>query len=184
RWIDTADIFCHDGPIVEGMRQSGLRTVLCVGNGLAQEPLALAAAGFDVTALDLSPYATELASTATPPRDLLSRFIGGQFADGGQVRFVAGDLRNPDVCPGPFDVVIERRTLQLFPDAERPAALEAVAARLGSRGLFVSHSHDGRWRPPAPRRHWTRAWFEERAWVEWRGGPLDGRACYLVCTTG
>ena len=30
---------------------------------------------------------------------------------------------DPLMCPGPFDMIIERKTLQLFPEDERAAAL-------------------------------------------------------------
>jgi len=51
------DLFCDDGPLVDAMRVNGFRSILCVGTGISREPQALAAAGFDVTALDLSPFA-------------------------------------------------------------------------------------------------------------------------------
>lgn len=47
-------LFVDDGELVDAMRANGLRTVLCVGNGISQEPRALAWAGFDVTSLDIS----------------------------------------------------------------------------------------------------------------------------------
>ena len=62
---------------------------------------------------------------------------------GGALRFASGDLSDPSVCPGPFDVVIERRTLQLFPVEERGMALERLAARLGTPGTLVTHRHIG-----------------------------------------
>jgi hypothetical protein len=43
-------MFCEDGELVDAMRANGMKTVLCVGNGISQEPRALAWAGFDVTA--------------------------------------------------------------------------------------------------------------------------------------
>ena len=55
------DMFRNDGKLVDVMRANNLKTVLCVGNGMSQEPRALALAGFDVTVLDLSPFATEMA---------------------------------------------------------------------------------------------------------------------------
>jgi len=35
-------LFCDDGKLVDTMRANGLNTVLCVGNGISQEPRALA----------------------------------------------------------------------------------------------------------------------------------------------
>ncbi len=181
-----ADMFCDDGALVDAMRAYGLQTILCVGNGISQEPRALASAGFDVTALDLSPMATDMAQQAAPPGEYLAGLIGGQSQGStGQLHFVVGDLCDEAVCRGPFDVVIERRTLQLYPENERPNALLAVASRLASPGIFFSQSHDGGWRPPAPRRHFSEKWFAEQGWQRWHGEtPLSGRVAWLFTTTG
>src|SRR5260370_15417710 len=51
------DMFISDDTLIEVMSEHRLRTVLCAGNGISQEPRLLAAAGFEVTALDRSPLA-------------------------------------------------------------------------------------------------------------------------------
>src|SRR5262245_33344425 len=85
-------MFCDDGPLIDAMRANGLKTVLCVGNGISQEPRALAWAGFKVTAVDLSPFATEVAQAATLPDDLLAYIVGGRTPNpNGHVEFVVGD---------------------------------------------------------------------------------------------
>jgi len=181
------DLFCHDGELVDLMRANGLRTVLCVGNGISQEPRALARAGFDVTALDLSPYATEVACGFTgAPDEFLAGLFGGRSAGpDGHVEFVTGDLRDPTCCPGPYDVVIDRKTLQLYAEDERPGAMKAVANRLASRGIFFSQCHDGFWKPPAEPRHATRSWFVDQGWELSRAEtPLTGRVAWLSTTTG
>lgn len=179
-------IFVDDGELVDAMRANGLRTVLCVGNGTSQEPRALAWAGFDVTALDLSPWASEVASEAAPGDEALARLVGGRSGGvSGRLEFVVGDLGDPACCPGPYDVVIERKTLQLWPDEARSAATEAVANRLGSRGIFFSHCHDGGWRPSEPRLHRIEPWFAAKGWEFWRpGAPLTGRVAWTFMTTG
>lgn len=179
-------MFCDDGGLVDAMRANGLRTVLCVGNGISQEPRALAWAGFDVTALDLSPFATEVARGAAPPDEFLSHLVGGRSAGlNGHVEFLVGDLCDAACCPGPYDVVIERSTLQLYPDEGQPTAMKAMAARLASRGIFFSQCHDGSWKPPAPRRHRTKSWFVAEGWELWHGEtPLTGRVAWLFTTTG
>ena len=153
-------MFVDDGQLIDVMRANALRTVLCVGNGISQEPRALAAAGFDVTALDFSPYATEVAERATPPDDYLAGLIGKRTTDaGGQLRFVTGDLRDTSICPGPYDVVIERKTLQLFPDTARADAIRAVAERVASPGIFFSQSHHNREPTFA-----VADWFRKQGW--------------------
>lgn len=182
-------IFCNDGALVDAMVATGLRTILCVGSGLSFEPRALAAAGFDVTVMDLSPLALQVVERAEPPAEFLSPLLGGRpFMPGGSVGFVTGDLRDSTLCAGPFDVVIERRTLQLFSKAERPQAMQAVANRLARRGIFYSHCHDGWWKPPAPQNHATEGWFLEQGWPVWRGWTgrttVEGRVAWLLTTTG
>ncbi len=180
------DMFCDDGELVDVMRTSRFQSVLCVGSGLSHEPRALAAAGFDVTALDLSPFATEAVKGATPPEDHLRSLLGARaLLPNGRLDFVTGDLIDGGVCPGPFDVVIERRTLQLYPQQDRPAALQAVAKRLAPRGIFFSHSHNGGWRPPAPRTHACEDWFAMHGWPRrQRDTPVTGRVAWLFVSTG
>lgn len=84
---------------------------------------------------------------------------------GGSLRVVTADLSDPRVCPGPFDVVIECRTLQLFPEDERLTALHRLVARLSDRGVFVSQEHKGNWRPGDNRSHYARAWLVSRGFV-------------------
>jgi hypothetical protein len=49
--------------LAAAMLKYGLRTVLCAGNGISNEPRILAAAGFQATALDISAVATAFAET-------------------------------------------------------------------------------------------------------------------------
>jgi SAM-dependent methyltransferase len=185
-------LFCDDGDLVDTMRANGLKSVLCVGNGISQEPRALAWAGFDVTALDLSPYATTVASEATPPADLLAELVGGRSGGlNGNLKFVAGNLCDAECCPGPYDVVIERLTLQLYSDEYKPRALQTVANRLASPGIFFSQSHDSCWKPPAPRVHANEWWFRAQGWPIWplwsiwsSEDPLTTRVAWLVTSTG
>ena len=183
---DFVHLFCDDGPLVDTMRANRLKTVLCVGNGISQEPRALAWAGFDVTALDLSPYATQVASELNPPAELLAQLISGRSrGPNGNLKFVVGNLCNLECCPGPFDVVIERNTLQLYSDEYQPRALQAVANRLASPGIFFSQSHCGWWKPPAPPVHANEWWFRAEGWPIWTSeGPLTTRVAWLLTTTG
>lgn len=80
----------------------------------------------------------------TPPAALLAQLVGGKSSSlNGNLKFVAGNLCDAECCPGPYDVVIERLTLQLYSDEYKPRALQAVANRLASPGIFFSQSHDG-----------------------------------------
>ena len=83
----------------------------------------------------------------------------------GSLSYVTGDLSDPAVCPGPFDVVIERRTVQLFPAGERDAAMDRLAARVGSKALLISHQHKGAWKPGEPRDHFAEKWLERSDFV-------------------
>ena len=183
---DFVHLFCDDGELVDTMRANGLNTVLCIGNGISQEPRALAWAGFDVTALDLSPYATEVASKVTPPDEFLAKLVGGRPGGlNGRLQFVTGNLCDAECCPGPYDVVIDRLTLQLFSDEYKPKTLQTVANRLAPRGIFFSQSHNGGWKPPEPCIHANEWWFRAEGWPIWRsGGQLTTRVAWLLTTTG
>ena len=62
-WGTLFNLACDNSLLVQVMRDHGLQTVLCAGNGISHEPHRLAAAGFDVTALDISRVAVNLAKT-------------------------------------------------------------------------------------------------------------------------
>jgi hypothetical protein len=180
------DMFCNDQNLIEAMNANGMKTVLCAGNGISQEPRALAQAGFRVMALDKSPKAVEIARNFEFPEQALAHFCDpGLRRTGGQVEFVIGDLLNSASYPGPFDVIIERRTVQLFENVE--TALNALISRLGQDGILLSHCHDGGWRPPAKPRHYTRSWLERNGWTIWNGGPgrkPPGRVAWIEMSTG
>jgi hypothetical protein len=76
---------------------------------------------------------------------------------GGTLRVNSGDLMSADICAGPYDAVIERRSVQLFAEEERPIALERLVSRLSEPGMLVSHKHDGQWKPGSDRRHYAGA---------------------------
>jgi methyltransferase family protein len=159
------DIFCDDQELVKFLDARKMKTVLCVGNGLSQEPRALAAAGFDVTAIDLSSEGCRLAQLWTFDKKQLAQYIlPEQQRPGGHARFVVGDIMDPTVCPGPYDAIVERCTLQLFPTEERSAALEALEHRLSPQGLLRSNAHNGGWRPGEPREHPLEPLLTERGW--------------------
>ena len=77
----------NDDLLAAVMYEYGLGTVLCAGNGVSQEPRALAAAGFDVTALDISPVAVNCAKGCNDDRGL--DFCSSEMRRrGGRVEFV------------------------------------------------------------------------------------------------
>ena len=179
----------NDDWLASVMYEYGLRTILCAGNGVSQEPKALAAAGFDVTALDISTVAVSSAKQCNDDRCL--DFCSPKIRrPGGHVEFAVGDLLDATVCPGPFDVVIERRTIQWFGEHERAAALSALSGRLGQSGIFLSHCLDD----PFPLElgwsqhefgwfHASEAWFRTNGWTIWdgiRSSALTGRVAWLV----
>ena len=179
------DMFCSDGRLIDGMRANRLKTILCAGSGISQEPKALALAGFDVTVLDISPRALQIAQACDVPDTFLLKLTEGRQAGRRRpVRYVAGDLLDASVCPGPFDVVLERRTLQAYPDEDRPAAMRALAARLATPGIFFSHSHQnlapGVWPANDPS-----DWFLAEQWPLWQGArPIETRVAWLFISSG
>jgi Methyltransferase domain len=185
------DVANRDDLLVTVMAEYGLRTVLCAGNGVSQEPRALAAAGFEVTTLDISPVAVRFAEAFHDYPQRLNRFVHPQqHRPGGHVEFVVGDLLDITMCPGPFDVVIERRTVERFPQDKRGAALLALSGRLSKIGIFLSLCFDDNFPPEQGlSQHETRlfhaseSWFREHGWTIWDGVPrsaLAGRVAWLI----
>jgi hypothetical protein len=94
--------------------------------------------------------------------DAFTRILdASQLRPGGSLECIAGDLTDPAICPGPYDVAIERKTLQLFPETERGTALAAVAARLNPNGILFTHVHDGRGGPGRPAKHFVEPFLEQ-----------------------
>ncbi len=195
------DVANDDRLLIAIMAEYGLGTVLCAGSGVSQEPRALAAVGFQVTALDVSSTALRVARAFELGSDGIRHFCGPGLHDadshsevpvraGGHVDFVVGNVLDTRVCPGPFDVIIERRMVQRLDEHERSAALEALAGRLSEVGIFLSHCDDNQYPPELGWSfhktglfHASESWFRERGWTIWDGAPsftLAGRVAWLI----
>ena len=87
------DMFCMHEVLVQVMSEHGLKSVLCAGNWISQEPRALAEAGLEVTALDLSRTAIELARTGgLGPGELGPLSDRALYRPGGGTEFIVGDI--------------------------------------------------------------------------------------------
>jgi len=181
------DVANSDELLINVMLDNGLARILCAGNGLSQEPRALARAGFDVTALDISPATSERAKAHQWDPNRFNYFCPpGAERPGGRLEFVVGNLLELTVCPGPYDVIIERRTVQTFPAQERPSVLKALADRLANPGIFLSLCNDGSYFTTKQVFHASEAWFKEQQWTIWNGVPsskLSNRVAWLVRST-
>lgn len=143
--------------LIPVLREFNLKKILCAGNGISLEPYALASAGFEVTSVDLSLKAIDFMKNFQFRDKHLERFFSKEECrDGGSVQFLHGDLRDEQLCPGPYDVIITRRTLQLLPEDKRWKALESLEQRLSHKGVFISHDHNNY--------NATGPWFESRAY--------------------
>ena len=183
------DMFVCDEALVRRMRERGLQTVLCAGNGISKEPWALCEAGFHVTALDISPVAEKVATACELDTAYQDMLIGSEPGrPDGRIDYVVGNLQDGSVCPGPFDAIIERRTLQLFPEEERPGALDALLRRLADNGILLSHCHDGAWTPPAKPYHATASLLRGRGLSVFSGDEefpdSGGQVAWIVTSTG
>lgn len=182
------DMFCDDSELVELMARHDMTRVLCAGSGMSQEPRILAEAGLRVVAVDISPVALRLAQTWEPWPGEGDHVLNPSLRrPGGTLEYVVGSILDPSICTGPYDLIIERRTLQLFAPEGRQAALEALASRLDEGGIFLSHCHDGAWRPPAVPFHATEALFRNSGWTILTGRSAvkpTGRSAWLFRSTG
>jgi hypothetical protein len=64
-----SDMFCDDRRLLEVMDSRGMRSVICAGSGISQEPAALSAAGLEVVAMDFSAQAIEIAKSFELPSE-------------------------------------------------------------------------------------------------------------------
>jgi SAM-dependent methyltransferase len=132
--------------LVPALIEAGRRRVLDVGAGISREPGAFAWAGFEVTALDLSATACAHRRGQSFTAEHARLFFGDDAEvvrrDGGTLEHVVGDMFDRSRCPGPFDVVISRRTLQYYPGKMLLAALAALLGRLADPGVLVIHTHN------------------------------------------
>ncbi|PYX36386.1 MAG: hypothetical protein DMG75_10785 [Acidobacteria bacterium] len=138
--------------------------------------------------MDVSPKAIELAQAW---KFSSSEVHGPQGAgprnSEGRAEFVVGNFLDPLLCRGPFDVVIERRTLQLFLPEEVGKAIDALASRLTEQGISFSHCHNSRWKPGQERIHPLDSLLQERGWKLWtpaNGSKPKGRVAWLFFSTG
>jgi hypothetical protein len=182
-----ADMFCWDDELVGVMTRAEMKTVLFVGSGISREPRALAEAGFTVVAMDLSPVAIEIARSVEFTPDAVESFFDQKLRrPGGSVDFVVGNFLDPSVCSGPFDVIIERRTAQLFVTRDLDGVMSCLSNRLNENCIFFSHCHDACWEPPADPVHYAESWFRDNGWNNWygEGDKPGGRVAWTFTSTG
>lgn len=191
--VGMTDMFVKIRGFIEALEELENPRILCAGSGMSLEPLALAASGADVSVLELSGQAVStmraIQMDSTDVEALCERFDGtiGAMGPPSAVQWHHGDIFDLDCCPGPFDLIIERRTAQTYPEAVRSELLDRLAARLGPDAILFSHCHVGGWRPPDPRPHFTRPWLEARNWQVWKGPPSPkppGQVAWLMTSTG
>lgn len=141
-------------------KKHGYKTILCAGNGISLEPYFFANEEFSVTALDISSEANKfLANFPLNPSDLrgfyqenypgnkepAGNFYQEEISKIKSVKLVTGDIFNSDCCPGPFDVIITRKTLQCFwgKSGEKTfEGMQELLARLSPHGLLYVHTHN------------------------------------------
>lgn len=195
-WIDVAksgyagffEMLNDDRDLIRVMRGEGMNRILCAGSGVSVEPQVLAEVGFTVSAVEISEWAVKISQALGVSPQGVEHYCGaGMEREGGSVEFVVGDLLDPAVCPGPYDVILERRTAQIYHGDGMDEFMNALISRLDENGIFFSHCHDGGWTPDRERWHFPGKWFEENGWTIWRDTRKPkppGRVAWLLTSTG
>ncbi|MFN2190006.1 MAG: hypothetical protein ACK2T3_14675 [Candidatus Promineifilaceae bacterium] len=124
------------------MRLLNLNTVLCVGSGLTLDPQRLAGSGLEVDAMDFSKFAMDVMREIDLTDEFLDRICEDELRkEGGICRFVEGNLFDHSVCPGPYDVVLERSTVQTL-GSRRREGVQSLQGRVSKDGYLISQWHN------------------------------------------
>jgi SAM-dependent methyltransferase len=111
-------------PFLVPLREAGVRTILELGCGTGNDAARLAAAGYSVTAIDLSGEAVDQAR---------ARY-------GSMARFVVADMTQRLSFPsGSFDAVMSNVAMHMFPDGVTRAVFAEVGRVVRPGGLFLFH---------------------------------------------
>jgi SAM-dependent methyltransferase len=111
-------------PFLAPLREAGVRTILELGCGTGNDAARLAAAGYSVTAIDLSGEAVDQAR---------ARY-------GSMARFVVADMTQRLSFPsGSFDAVMSNVAMHMFPDGVTRAVFAEVERVVRPGGLFLFH---------------------------------------------
>ena len=122
------------GEVVEAAGRGSGRAIV-VGCGLGDDAMALAGAGWETVAFDVSPTAIEWCI------EWFGDAVDWQVAD-------LFDL--PTTWHHAFDLVVEVRTVQSLPPAMRCEALDAVAGLVGGRLLLIASARPHHVIPTGP----------------------------------
>ncbi len=118
-------------------------TALSVGCGISLEVRGFAAGGLQAVGLDVSRIAIGYAAKCPLFVVYQDRFLDQrEQRPGGTVEFVVGNVLDPTTCPGPFDVIVSRGTIQYFHRLNMlDTALQALVNRLSAQGILVIGTH-------------------------------------------
>jgi hypothetical protein len=173
-WLDRQPLAARQAPAAgqppaAGQAPAG-QTALVVACGLGDDAEEVSRRGFGVTAFDLVPAAIA--------------HCRARFPDSAVDYQVADVLRLPAEWSQAFDLVVEVRTLQSLPVADRGAAAASIAGAVAPGGRVFVHGLARRGDEPAGRRPWplsprdltafTRAGLTETELNFHRSGP-DGK---------
>jgi SAM-dependent methyltransferase len=111
-------------PFLVPLQEAGVRTILELGCGTGNDAARLAAAGYSVTAIDLSGEAVDQAR---------ARY-------GAMARFAVADMTHRLPFPsGSFDAVMSNVAVHMFPDGVTRSVFAEVGRVVRSSGLFLFH---------------------------------------------
>jgi len=126
----AAELAPAAGRLVERAAPADGERVLDLATGTGNTALAAARRGAEVTGVDSAGRLLEVARARAAAEDL-------------EIDFVAGDLHEPPVADGSFDLVLSSFGVTFSPDPPRALAATARALRPGGRALLTAWVPEG-----------------------------------------
>lgn len=124
---------------IERWKEARFDTILFVGNGVSQDPRTCSSAGFNVTVIDISKFATKFASSFPYMKYEQEHFhkMAKYKTSGGHLKFVTDNFIETKRLSTKYDVVVCCNTLQYYENDLLRRACRRLVDLLNPNGFLL-----------------------------------------------